>query len=65
MPAPARPAFVDDVLGRLLPLGPIRARAMSGGWGLFLAWAELGQEAARRARGKRRNKARRQKARHR
>ena len=104
---PASSAFVDGVLGSLLPLGPIRARAMFGGWGLFLddaetaprfaaagaeaftyprqgeqialsyraapsaapsaapwgagtllPWAELGLEAARRARGKRRNKAR-------
>jgi DNA transformation protein len=34
MPAPS--AFVDSVLGGLLPLGPVRARAMFGGWGLFL-----------------------------
>ena len=110
------------MLGSLLPLGPIRARAMFGGWGLFLddamfgliagerlyfkvddeteprfaaagakpftylrhgkrvamsyreapsgtearlAWAEIGLEAARRARGKRQKKARRQKGQHR
>ena len=35
-PAPNPPAFVDGVLGSLLPLGPVRARAMFGGWGLFL-----------------------------
>lgn len=29
-------AFVDQVLGLLLPLGPVRARGMFGGWGLFL-----------------------------
>jgi DNA transformation protein and related proteins len=28
--------FVDSVLGLLLPLGPVRARAMFGGWGIFL-----------------------------
>ncbi len=28
--------FVDRVLGRLLALGPVRARAMFGAWGLFL-----------------------------
>ncbi len=117
---PARSTIVDSVLASLLPLGPIRARAMFGGWGLFLddamfgliagerlyfkvdaeteprfaaagaeaftyprrgkritmsyrespsgtpwetaallPWAELGLEAARRAREKRRNKARR------
>ncbi len=120
MPAPS--ALVDGVLGSLLPLGPVRARAMFGGWGLFLddtmfgliagerlyfkvddetqprfaaagaeaftyprqgkrvamsyweapsgaggrlPWAELGLEAARRARGKRRPKARQRKARRR
>ena len=114
MPVPS--TFVDDVLGSLLPLGPIRARAMFGGWGLFLddamfaliardrlyfkvdaeteprfaaagaaaftysrggkqvamsyreapseagallSWAELGLEAAQRARAKRRGKAQR------
>ncbi len=61
MPAPS--AFVDGVLGNLLPLGPVRARAMFGGWGLFLAWVELGLEAARRWRGNRRNKAQHQKGR--
>ncbi len=35
-------AFVDGVLGGLLPLGPIRARAMFGGWGLFLDDAMFG-----------------------
>ncbi len=122
MPAPS--AFVDCILGSLLPLGPVRARAMFGGWGLYLddtmfgliadeqlyfkvdaeteprfaagggeaftylrqgkrvalsyreaplgapwntgallPWAELGLEAARRARGKRPKKARGQKER--
>ncbi len=28
--------FVEDVLGLLLPLGPVAARRMFGGWGLFL-----------------------------
>ena len=28
--------FVDSVLGLLLPLGPVRARAMFGGWGVYL-----------------------------
>ncbi len=43
MSEPAAPsAFVDDVLGGLLPLGPIRARAMFGGWGLFLDDAMFG-----------------------
>ena len=28
--------FVDQVLGLLLPLGPVRARAMFGGWGVYL-----------------------------
>lgn len=28
--------FVDRVLGLLLPLGPVRARAMFGGWGIYL-----------------------------
>ena len=65
MPAPAPPAFIDVVLGSLLPLGPIRALAMFGGRGLFLTWAELGLESARRARGKRRNRARRQEGRYR
>ncbi len=124
---PTRSAFFDSVLGGLLPLGPVRARAMFGGWGLFLddamfglvagerlyfkvdattepqfaaagaeaftylrrgkriamsyreaplevpgttlepaallPWAELGLEAARRTRGKRRPKARQRKAR--
>ena len=27
---------VDQALGLLLPLGPVRARAMFGGWGLYL-----------------------------
>ena len=124
MPVPS--AFVDGVLGSLLPLGPVRARAMFGGWGLFLddtmfgliarervyfkadakteprfaavgaeaftysrqgkrialsyweapletpwgagtllPWAELGLEAAKRARGKRRKHARRRTERYR
>ena len=28
--------FRDRVLGKLLPFGPVRARAMFGGYGLFL-----------------------------
>ncbi len=40
MPAPS--AFVDGVFGNLLPLGPVRARAMFGGWGLFLDDAMFG-----------------------
>ena len=28
--------FVDSVLGLLLPLGPVRARAMFGGWGVYM-----------------------------
>jgi len=28
--------FVDGVLGLLLPLGPARARAMFGGWGVYM-----------------------------
>ena len=28
--------FVDQVLGLLMPLGPVRARAMFGGWGIYL-----------------------------
>ncbi len=28
--------FVDRVLGLLLPAGPVRARAMFGGWGVYL-----------------------------
>jgi DNA transformation protein len=28
--------FVDRVLGLLMPLGPVRARGMFGGWGIFL-----------------------------
>ncbi len=39
---PASSAFVDGILGGLLPLGPIRARAMFGGWGLFLDDAMFG-----------------------
>ncbi len=70
MPIPS--AFVDGVLGRLLLLGPVRARARFGGWaaplaapggaGALLPWAELGLEAARRQKG-RRMKARHQKRR--
>ncbi len=29
-------AVVEQILGLLLPLGPVRARAMFGGWGLYL-----------------------------
>ncbi len=39
---PGLSAFVDGVLGNLLPLGPVRARAMFGGWGLFLDDAMFG-----------------------
>ena len=39
---PVRPTFVDGVLASLLPLGPVRARAMFGGWGLFLDDAMFG-----------------------
>ena len=28
--------FADSVLGLLLPLGPARARAMFGGWGVYM-----------------------------
>ena len=28
--------FVDQILARLLPLGPVRGRRMFGGWGIFL-----------------------------
>jgi len=28
--------FVDRALGLLVPLGPVRARAMFGGWGIYL-----------------------------
>ena len=31
-----RPAIVDHSLDLLLPLGPVRARAMFGGYGLYL-----------------------------
>ena len=72
MPAPAPPAVVDGVLGGLPPMGPVRARALFGGWaapwgapggaGTLLPWAELGLEAARRQKG-RRMKARHQKRR--
>ncbi len=41
-PTPAPSAFADGVLGSLLPLGPVRARAMFGGWGLFLDDAMFG-----------------------
>ena len=47
-PAPNPPAFVDGVLGSLLPLGPVRARAMFGGWGLFLDDAMFGLIAGER-----------------
>jgi DNA transformation protein len=46
MPIPS--ALVDGVLGSLLPLGPIRARAMFGGWGLFLDDAMFGLIAGER-----------------
>ncbi len=42
MSEPPAPAFVDGVLGSLLPLGPVRARAMFGGRGLFLDDAMFG-----------------------
>ncbi len=45
---PARPDFVEAILGGLLPLGPIRARAMFGGWGLFLDDAMFGLIAGER-----------------
>ena len=28
--------FVDQILARLMPLGPVRGRRMFGGWGIFL-----------------------------
>jgi len=31
-----RSEFVERALARLLPMGPVRARARFGGWGLFL-----------------------------
>lgn len=43
-----RSAFVDSVLGGLLPLGPVRARNMFGGWGLFLDDAMFGLIAGER-----------------
>ncbi len=46
MPTPS--TFVDSVLGGLLPLGPVRARAMFGGWGLFLDDAMFGLVAGER-----------------
>jgi DNA transformation protein len=46
LPVPS--AFVDSVLGSLLPLGPVRARAMFGGWGLFLDDAMFGLVAGER-----------------
>lgn len=33
---PARNEFVEHVLELLTPLGPVRPRAMFGGWGLYL-----------------------------
>ncbi len=45
---PVSSAFVDSVLGGLLPLGPVRARAMFGGWGLFLDDAMFGLVAGER-----------------
>ena len=41
-------AFIDGVLGNLVSLGPIRARAMFGGWGLFLDDAMFGLIAGER-----------------
>ena len=29
-------SFIDRVIARLLPLGPVRGRRMFGGWGIFL-----------------------------
>ena len=29
-------SFVDRVCGLLMPLGPVQARAMFGGWGIYL-----------------------------
>ncbi len=46
MPTPS--AFVDGILGSLLPLRPVRARAMFGGWGLFLDDAMFGLVARER-----------------
>jgi len=46
--APGSSAFVDSVLGGLLPLGPVRARAMFGGCGLFLDDAMFGLVAGER-----------------
>ena len=46
--ASAPRGFVDGILGSLLPLGPIRARAMFGGWGLFLDDAMFGLIAGER-----------------
>ena len=45
---PVSSAFVDSVLGGLLPLGPVRVRAMFGGWGLFLDDAMFGLVAGER-----------------
>jgi len=33
---PSTKAFRDEMLGRLLPFGPVEARAMFGGFGLYL-----------------------------
>ena len=33
---PRNRAFTDRVVGLLLPLGPVKARAMFGGWGIYL-----------------------------
>jgi len=46
MPAPS--PFVDSVLGALLALGPVHARAMFGSWGLFLDDAMFGLIAGER-----------------
>ena len=29
-------AFVDQVIGLLMPLGPVKPRSMFGGWGIYL-----------------------------
>lgn len=31
-----RPEFIDHLEGQLAPLGPLRAKSMFGGWGLYL-----------------------------
>ena len=39
---PKRDGFVEDTLALLEPLGPVQARAMFGGWGLYLGGAMFG-----------------------